>query len=343
MTTDDDWRTASQVAASATTAVTGATGYIGRAMVDALVDAGQPVLQVARAAEGLRADVPAVLGPLDEHATWEKVLSLCRTVVHLGGNTSVYAAERDSGYSEASTVEPVRRMLAVAGSGKPPRVCFASTVTVYGAAPEQPVSETSQVHPITRYDYHKLEAEALLLDAHEEGRVDPIVLRLSNVFGPSSVSVRSKDRGVLDGAMVKALRGEPLAFFGDGSMLRDYIFIDDVLAALRAAAVVDEPAARLMNVISGTSLSLRTALEEVASVAASDFGITVEVTSAPWPEDRHPIERRDFAGTRNLIEAVLDWRPERAFSAAVRQSMKCYAERSAEVQGQHVAPGGEGD
>ena len=341
MRTDADRRTAPQTTASATTAVTGATGYIGRAMVDALVGAGHAVIQVARAEEGLRADVPAVVGPLDEDVTWEEVLSLCRTVVHLGGNTSVYAAERDSGYSRTSTVEPVRRMLAVAGSGQPPRVCFASTVTVYGAAPDQPVTETTPVRPITRYDCHKLEAEALLLAGHQEGRVDPIVLRLSNVFGPSSVSARSKDRGVLDGAMVKALRGEPLAFFGDGSMLRDYIFIDDVVAALRAAAVVEEPADRVLNVISGTSMSVRTALEEVASVAASDFGIAVDVSSSPWPENLHPIERRDFAGTRDLIEADLDWRPERAFSSAVRQSMRCYAERSAELQRQEATPGGE--
>ena len=323
------------------TAVTGATGYIGRALVDGLVHAGHEVVQVARAAEGLRADVPAIVGPLDATATWAEVLSTCRTVVHLGGNTSVYAAEQDSGYSEASTVEPVRRLLAATGGGRPPRVCFASTVTVYGVAPEEPVDETTPVRPITNYDRHKLEAEALLLEGHRKGRVDPVVLRLANVFGPSPVSARAKDRGVLDSAMGKALRGESLTFFGDGAMMRDYIFIDDVVAALRAAMMVEVPAERILNVISGTSRTLRSALEEVAAVAASDFGIDVDVVAAPWPEDLHPIERRDFVGIRDRIDAVLGWRPERAFLPAVKQSMACYAERSAEPQGQGAASGGE--
>lgn len=337
MRTDDDRRVAPQATAAGTTAVTGAAGYIGRALVDSLVGAGHPVIQVARAVEGLRTDVPAVVGPLDKDATWEEILSLSGTVVHLGGNTSVYAAEHDSDYSRASTVEPVRRMLAVAGNGQPPRVCFASTVTVYGVAPDRPVTEATPVRPITRYDRHKLEAEALLLDAHREGRVDPIVLRLSNVFGPSSVSVRAKDRGVLDGAMRKALMGEPLWFFGDGSMLRDYIFIDDVLAALRLATVVSHPAERILNVVSGTSRTVRSALEEIAVVAASDFGVNVDVAALPWPKDLHTIERRDFDGNRDLIEAVLGWTPKRAFTPAVRQSMKCYAQ----LQGHQVSPGGQ--
>lgn len=324
-------------------AVTGAGGYLGRSLVDALAASGQEVLQVARDDEGLRSDVPTIVGSLNDDATWTEILARCEKIVHLSGNTSVYTAEEDSFLSEASTVAPLRSLLRTLAKNpleKAPRVCFASTVTVYGAFPDLPVTEETPVDPITVYDCHKIAAEDVLLQGLMAGLVDPIILRLSNVFGPSPSSPRASERGMLDAAMRTALRGEPLVFFGDGLILRDYVFIDDVISALRSAAEVEHPSERRLNLISGKSRTLRNALQEVAAVAASEFAIDVDVVGAPWPTSLHPIEQRSFRGVRQRAETVLGWRPQRNFSDAIRMSMKHYARHSADHGSRRANSGG---
>ena len=329
---DDDQSTDVERTRLSGIAVTGAGGYLGRSLVDALSASGQEVVQVARADKGLRTDIPTIVGQLDE-TTWTEVLARCGTVVHLSGNTSVYSAEEDSRLSEASTVAPLRsllRTLVEAQLEQAPRVCFASTVTVYGASPDLPVTEETPVQPITVYDLHKLAAEDVLFQGLQAGLVDPIILRLANVFGPSPSSPRASERGMLDAAMRMALSRESLVFYGDGLMLRDYVFIDDVISALRSAAEVKHPSERLLNLISGDSRTLRSALQEVAAVAAAEFAIEDDVVSVPWPTSLHPIERRSFRGARQRVQTVLGWSPEQTFTDAIRKSMKSYAQRDAQ-------------
>src|SRR6185503_293003 len=115
-----------------------------------------------------------------------------------------------------------------------PFIVFASTVTVVGITQPQPTNEAQECLPVTIYDLHKLIAEQYLEAYCRLNQAHGTTLRLANVYGPGSSAV-VEDRGILNKMMRRALNEESLTMFGSGEWYRDYVYIDDVLAAISAA------------------------------------------------------------------------------------------------------------
>jgi nucleoside-diphosphate-sugar epimerase len=288
-------------------AVTGASGYLGAALVAALRDAGARVIAASR--RPIAADEAVEWAPFDlrSQESWARLLDRAGVVFHLAGNTSVYDAERDPGASLSTTVLPITLMEASAHrAGRIPRVVFASTATVYGLTERLPVDETAAANPITAYDRHKLQAERQLLSAPH---LDGVVLRLSNVYGPSPARCGASERGFLNRSVERALHGHDIEVYGDGRLLRDFVHIDDVIAAFLIAGVTQPVGDRCFNIANGTATSLRDAVSLAIGEAARVSGRTVALRETSWPDDAHAIERRNFAANIDRARAVLRWQP----------------------------------
>ncbi len=295
---------------STTVAITGASGYLASALVDALRNTPAHILRVSRrelppipGTETLKADIRV-------RDCWEEILSKADVIFHLAGNTSVYAATRDPVDSLNSTALPITHLVhAAQTSGHKPRVVYASTATVYGLTDVLPVAECVVPNPVTNYDLHKLFAEKLLELASRQAILEGVSLRLANVYGPSSSPNSAVDRGILNKITKLAIQGERLTVYGDGNYMRDYVYVDDVARAFIAAGSRDGIAGRCFNIASGMGITVRDVFNLVSARVERAIEKKVYIESVSWPDGSDPIEFRSFIADVSSFQRATGWYP----------------------------------
>ena len=150
--------------AGKTVAITGASGYLAAALMDALGSAPARILRVSRQALAAKPGTVTIQADVRTADCWKNIVAEADVVFHLASNTSVYAAANDPAASLGSTVQPVAHLTAACRTlCRRPRVVLAGTATQYGITNTLPVNEDTPTHPITDYDLHKQFAEKQLL------------------------------------------------------------------------------------------------------------------------------------------------------------------------------------
>ncbi|GAA2751575.1 NAD-dependent epimerase/dehydratase family protein [Kitasatospora cinereorecta] len=282
--------------------VSGAFGFVGTAVVRQLAAAGHQVRAL-----GHRAEPPAglpvaevVRGDVREPAVWREALDGVDAVCHLAALTrGRESVERPQSHWDVNLggMEALLESLP-SGPGRL-RVVFGSTAAVYGAPERQPIDERTPPAPGNPYGESKLAAERLLL-AH--GAADAVVLRCFNAAGTGDVD---ETRIIPRALAVAAGRHPHLELNGDGSVVRDFVHVDDMARAYLLA--VEQPphragAERVFNV-GATPASMREIVEAVE-----------RVTGRPVPLVHRPAlpEAPRLVADTALIRRVLGWRPERS-------------------------------
>jgi UDP-glucose 4-epimerase len=313
-----------------TVAITGASGYLASALIDALREAPARILCVSRSdfppisgAESLKAD-------LRSEDCWSKVIAKADIIFHLTGNTSVYRAKKDPADSLNSTVLPITRLMEAAQKeGCRPRVIFASTATVYGITKRFPVVESLVAVPVTNYDLHKLFAERQLELASTLEILDGVSLRLGNVYGPSSSTSSANDRGILNKITKMALQGNDLQLYGEGDYLRDYVYIDDVARAFMVAGVEKKVVGKSFNVASGKGVTVKEAFDLVVKKAEMVNGKRVHIKNVSWPDGADAVEFRNFVADITSFCKATGWHPQVSFDEGVDRMVSFFNNRDA--------------
>jgi nucleoside-diphosphate-sugar epimerase len=296
--------------------VTGARGYIGTALAKALAAQGHGLRPTSRSRDAGPDGLPFRQSDLAREEEWLDLLQDADAVVHLSSRTDLRAAESDPSGDEALNVLPVRAMLkAAAKACNCPRVIYASAVTIVGLQHANPVDELTPDHPVSVYDRHKLACEQLLAKATSDGIVRACSLRLANVYGPGHST--NANRGILNVMMRRALTGEALTLYGKGEYIRDFVHLDDVVAAFAAELAADVCDGRLYVIASGVGHTLADAYRIVAEEAFRAIGREATIREVPGPADLHPIERRSFVGDSSLYRRLTGWRPRIALRDGV--------------------------
>jgi UDP-glucose 4-epimerase len=204
----------------------------------------------------------------------------CDTVFHLVGGSTPASANVDKISDLQSSVANTLHLLEACRAEGVRRVVFVSSGgTVYGIPERIPTPETAATDPITAYGISKLAVEKYLaLYEHLYG-LEYRVVRLANPYGPFQTAIRNQ--GVVCAFLRRALHGEALEVWGDGSVVRDYLYVDDVIKALEAVAVHEGPG-RVFNIGSGEGLSLKQIIAAIESL----LGKPVDVR---WQQGR-PID-----------------------------------------------------
>lgn len=153
--------------------------------------------------------------------------------------------------------------------------------TVYGDADQLPLAEDSPTHPISPYGITKLAGEHYALMYHRLG-VPVMIVRPSNLYGPGQQARRGQ--GMVAAAFAAALAGRPMTLFGDGSQIRDYLYIDDFCAALDAILDRGEIGATY-NVGSGIGVRSDDLLAMVGALVTGDGQKLDLVRADPRPFD----------------------------------------------------------
>lgn len=301
-------------------AITGAGGFLGSRLGESLSASASRLILWNRQES-----------PLDSPAAWETAVKQADIIFHLAAQTSAAFANENPAQDYESNVAPALLLIeACKKLARKPVVIFSGTVTQCGMPQTNPVDETHPEHPITVYDVHKGEAEGHLLHASRQGILQAISLRLPNLYGPGKNS-SAPDRGILNQIMRRALEGKEILVYGSGEYSRDFLFIDDAVAALiMAAACAQELSGNYFILSSGESITLLQAFCKAAQQAERLTGkpCTVKIDSS---KPLQPIEQRNYAGNAARFSQTTRWRANTSIEEGIAKTLRYFQTNSLEL------------
>ena len=317
--------------------VTGGCGFIGTAMIRSLMDeGGHNVRVVDNLAVGTREDLAAAgdfvevssedLGPMPSGAPVDLVvgditdegLALraaegADVIVHLAANTGVMPSVEDPRADCMSNVVGTLNYLEAARHAGVGRFILASSGgTVIGEA-EPPIHEEMVPHPVAPYGASKLAGEGYCSAYFQTFGIETVALRFGNVYGPLSGHKNS----VVARFIKRAREGEVLEIYGDGTQTRDFIFVDDLIRALRLSATVDGVGGEVFQIATSAETTVQELTDRLlpALAAAGIKDIEVRKTAARKGE-----VRRNYADT-SKAQRMLGWKAEVGLDEGLRRTV----------------------
>ena len=253
--------------------ITGAAGFLGSALAEELAHEGHQVRGLDNLSTGnpqaLSPDVHFTRGDVNDRPKLWTLLQEVDCVYHLAARVSVpesvlYPRE----YNAVNVGGTVSLMEAMRDVGVR-RVILASSGAVYGDQAEQPLKENAIPDPRSPYAVSKVSAEYYIRTIGKLWGMETVCLRIFNAFGPGQ-HLPPSHPPVVPHFLRQALRGGTLVAHGDGEQTRDYVYVDDVISAMVAAATAPNVNGLVINVGSGTETSVRELIKKVGEVAKRD-------------------------------------------------------------------------
>lgn len=297
--------------------VLGGKGFIGSHLVDALVAGGQKV-RVLDQPQAPPLSVPSIIsqvewfdGDFTDESVVARALEGCDICYHLVSTTLPKSSNADPVRDIESNVVATVRLLNQAVIAKVKKVVFVSSGgTVYGIPHTVPVEESHSTEPISSYGISKLAIEKYLHLFFDLHKLDYTILRVSNPYGERQRT--RAQQGAIAIFLGKIMRGDTVDVWGDGTTIRDYVYIGDVIAALIAAGTHPGPE-RLFNIGSGVGLTLNQVLDDIELAT----GLRSKRNYAP---------ARGFDVPRNVLsiaraKAALGWEPRTTFADGLARTV----------------------
>lgn len=296
--------------------VLGGRGFIGTHLIDALLDQGhavrcfdRPNVVALGESHAKNPHFELYEGDFTSEADISEALQDCDICYHLVSTTLPKSSNADPVFDVESNLVGTIRLLNLALEAGIKKVIFVSSGgTVYGDPVELPIPETHPTDPACSYGIAKLAIEKYLALFHRLHGLDYTVLRLANPFGEGQRTHASQ--GAVAVFLGKVLRNESIEIWGDGSVVRDYIHVDDVIQALLASLEPSQDE-HVFNIGSGQGHSLNDVLDAIEKITgrttnrqylpARGFDVPVSVLS---------IER---------AKRVLGWAPAVSFEQGLEQ------------------------
>jgi GDP-4-dehydro-6-deoxy-D-mannose reductase len=295
--------------------VTGASGFVGGYLVDALVRENYDVV----ACGGPEQNGKFLRFDLDDASTIRAALDVAKpsVVFHLAAQTFVpESLSSPMATYETNTIGTARLAQAIrdyAGSGEPmPRLIFASSAEVYGGrdAHEFPLRETLDPRPANPYAASKAAAEAILQAEARSFGLDVVIARAFNHIGAGQ-NERFAVASLAAQLARIAVGGKPLLLVGNLSAARDFLDVRDVVDAYVALAR-DGVRAEIYNVCSGNAVTIRDILGQLIVIAR----VPVEVREDP--ARMRPVDVPLFVGNAEKLMSATRWTPR----IALRRSLQ---------------------
>lgn len=247
--------------------VLGGNGFIGSHVVDALLAAGHKVRILDRADDRYRArlaGVEYVLGSFEDNFLIAEALADVDVVFHGISTTVPSTSNLDPVGDVQSNLQATLRLLkAMLDKGIRRIIFLSSGGTVYGRPTLDPIPESHSLHPVCSYGIVKVAIENYLFMYQELYGFKPVVLRASNPYGERQG--RLGVQGVIGTFLNKALNNERIEIWGDGGVVRDFIYVRDLAQMCLKAAESD--VCGVFNVGSGQGHSINEVLNCVKEVA----------------------------------------------------------------------------
>lgn len=304
-----------------TVLVTGGAGFIGSHLVDCLVREGFTVRVLDNFSTGRPENLAAAQttgrvtvleGSITESDQVRRAVQGVRWVFHLAARISVPESLQDPvGYHHVNVVGTVQVLQAARAAGVE-AVVLASSAAVYGIPRELPLREDAAFAPLSPYASAKI-ANEMDAQVFTHMGLPVVVLRLFNVYGPRQ-RPDSPYAAVIPAFLRRLVRGQAPTIYGDGTQVRDFIFVEDVVQAFfLAARQAQRGAGRAFNICTGQGVSLLDLLQVM-------YRLLPNAAQPRFAEPR-PGDIPCSIGDPSLAEEVLGFRAQTALEEGLRRTL----------------------
>ena len=309
--------------------ITGGLGFIGSNLARQLVELGARVLIVDSLIpdyggnlfniRGIEDRLRVNIADIRQQSTMnylvrdqDVIFNLAGQVSHIDSMQEPYTDLEINCRSQLTVLEACRH------NNSAVKVVFAGTRQVYGRADSLPVTEDHLVRPTDINGINKAAGEYYHLVYNNVFGVRACSLRLTNVYGPRQL-LKHNRQGFVAWFIRLALEDREIQIFGDGTQLRDFVYVDDAVEAFLRAGADDASNGEVFNVGGMEPITHGDLVELMIRTAGSG-----RFRCVAWPPDKKAIDIGDFYADSSKIRGALGWQPVTPLAEGLRRTFDFY-------------------
>ncbi len=309
--------------------ITGGLGFIGSNLAHRLVALGADVLLVDSLIPdyggnlfniaGIESQVTVNIADVRQASTMNQLVRDREVIFNLAGQVSHIDSMRDPHTDLAINCQSQLTMLEACREHNPStKVVYAGTRQIYGKPDRLPVDETHLVRPTDINGINKAAGEQYHIVYNNVFGVRVCSLRLTNIYGPRQL-IRHNRQGFIGWFIRTALGGGDIQIYGDGSQLRDFVYVDDAADAFLRAGATDAVNGGVFNVGGPEPVSHR----DLVTVLLEEAGAG-RVRFVEWPDEQRRIDIGSFYSDSSKFIATTGWRWTVNLREGLRRTLAYY-------------------
>jgi len=200
------------------------------------------------------------------------------------------------------------------------KVIFAGTRGEYGSSVKLPVDEDHPTNPKGIYAVTNLTAEKMVFVYDDIYGIKGVCLRITNTYGPRH-QMAHDEYGVFNWFIRKAIDNENIPVFGDGHILRDFLYVDDLVECMLLVALKERAYGKVFNVGTGVPISFNELAKKIIRVAGSG-----RVKFTEFTKERKEVEPGDYYADITRIKKTVNWEPGISLEEGIKRTIDYYRE-----------------
>jgi UDP-glucose 4-epimerase len=279
--------------------VTGGLGFVGSSLSIKLAELGADVMIVDNMLpreganmfniEPVKDKVHVNISDIRNATSMNHLVKDVDYVFHIAGQVNHVDSVKDPLNDLSINVEGTLIIMEALRMNNPnAKVIFTGTRGEYGSSLKLPVAESHAINPIGIYAITNFAAERIVLTYHNLHHIKSVCLRITNTYGPRH-QMAHDEYGVFNWFIRKAMDNETIPLFGDGRILRDYLYIDDLTESLVATALSDNVYGEVYNIGSGIPVSFIELANKIIEVSGKG-----KVDYTEFTTERKALEPGDY-------------------------------------------------
>jgi UDP-glucose 4-epimerase len=315
--------------------VTGGLGFIGSNLSSRLVDLGADVMIVDNMMPRLGGNLFNVkeiadrvhinFSDIRDSHSMDYLVKDQELIFHLAGQVNHVDSIRNPIQDLAINCQGTLVLLESCRKyNREARIVFAGTRGEYGASVTLPVGEDHPTNPKGIYAVTNLTAEKMVLVYQDVHKIPGACLRITNTYGPRH-QMAHDEYGVLNWFIRKAIDDEVIPVFGDGRILRDFLYVDDLVDCFIETATSPQAYGEVFNVGSGIPINFIDLAKKIVKLAGKG-----KVAFTEFTQERKEVEPGDYYTDIAKIKRIVGWQPRTDLDEGLRKTITFYRKHKKE-------------
>lgn len=293
--------------------ITGAAGFIGSHTARKFISEGHSVWTIDNLRTGDKAKIPDGVRFIHGDCQDDRVIEQLEqtrfdAIIHLAGQSSGQISFEDPSYDFQTNVEATVKLIEYALRTKSYRFIYASSMSVYGHVPDEPVSENRAPNPISFYGIGKWTSEKYLQMYRDKG-LEPTSIRFFNVYGPEQ-NMNNLKQGMISIYLAQLLKDDQVIVKGALDRFRDFIYIDDVVDFIARTVHDQKAVGGVYNCGTGIRTTVGDLLDKLVEITGVNKKIVQQGTT--------PGDQKGIYADMSLVQKVFGFVPKTNLDRGLR-------------------------